>query len=114
MKHLPEHLQALIGQSVQHIDTPALVVDLDAMERNIERMARFAQQHGVLWRPHAKLHKCAQIALLLQQAGACGHCVQKVSEAEALAAAGITNIFISNKVIAPAKLARVAKLAKAL
>lgn len=114
MKHLPEHLQALIGQSVQHIDTPALVVDLDAMERNIERMARFAQQHGVLWRPHAKLHKCAQIAHLLQQAGACGHCVQKVSEAEALAAGGITNIFISNEVIAPAKLARVAKLAKAL
>lgn len=114
MKHLPEHLQALIGQSVQHIDTPALVVDLDAMERNIERMARFTQQHGVLWRPHAKLHKCAQIAQLLQQAGACGHCVQKVSEAEALATAGITNIFISNEVIAPAKLARVAKLAKAL
>jgi 3-hydroxy-D-aspartate aldolase len=114
MKHLPEHLQALIGQSVQHIDTPALVVDLDAMECNIERMARFAQQHGVLWRPHAKLHKCAQIAQLLQQAGACGHCVQKVSEAEALAAGGITNIFISNEVIAPAKLARVAKLAKAL
>lgn len=64
--------------------------------------------------PHAKLHKCAQIAHLLQQAGACGHCVQKVSEAEALAAGGITNIFISNEVIAPAKLARVAKLAKAL
>lgn len=114
MKHLPEHLQALIGQPVQHIDTPALVVDLDAMERNIERMARFAQQHRVLWRPHAKLHKSVQIAHLLEQAGAYGHCVQKVSEAEALAAGGITNIFISNEVIAPLKLARVAALAKAL
>ena len=114
MKHLPEHLQALIGQPVQHIDTPALVVDLDAMERNIERMARFAQQHGVLWRPHAKLHKSAHIAHLLEHAGAIGHCVQKVSEAEALAVGGITNIFISNEVIAPAKLARIARLAKAL
>ena len=114
MKHIPEHLQALVGQAVKRIDTPALVIDLDAMDRNMERMARFAHTHGVLWRPHAKLHKSAHIAHLLEQAGACGHCVQKVSEAEALAAGGITNIFISNEVIAPLKLARVAALAKAL
>lgn len=114
MKHIPEHLQTLVGQAVKRIDTPALVIDLDAMDRNIERMARFAQQHGVLWRPHAKLHKSAHIAHLLEHAGAIGHCVQKVSEAEALAAGGITNIFISNEVIAPLKLARVAALAKAL
>jgi D-serine deaminase-like pyridoxal phosphate-dependent protein len=100
MKHIPEHLQTLVGQAVKRIDTPALVIDLDAMDRNIERMARFAQQHGVLWRPHAKLHKSAHIAHLLEHAGACGHCVQKVSEAEALAQGGITNIFISNEVIA--------------
>ena len=111
MKHIPEHLQALVGQAVKRIDTPALVIDLDAMDRNIERMARFAQQHGVLWRPHAKLHKSAHIAHLLEHAGACGHCVQKLSEAEALAAGGITHIFISNEVIAPTKLARVAALA---
>lgn len=114
MKHIPEHLQALVGQAVKRIDTPALVIDLDAMDRNIERMVRFAQQHGVLWRPHAKLHKSAHIAHLLEHAGAIGHCVQKVSEAEALAAGGITNIFISNEVIAPLKLARAAALAKAL
>lgn len=114
MKPIPEHLQNLVGQAVKRIDTPALVIDLDAMDRNIERMARFAQQHGVLWRPHAKLHKSAHIAHLLEHAGAVGHCVQKVSEAEALAAGGITNIFISNEVIAPLKLARVAALAKAL
>lgn len=114
MKPIPEHLQNLVGQAVKRIDTPALVIDLDAMDRNIERMARFAQQHGVLWRPHAKLHKSAHIAHLLEHAGAIGHCVQKVSEAEALAAGGITNIFISNEVIAPLKLARVAALAKAL
>lgn len=114
MKHIPEHLQTLVGQAIKRIDTPALVVDLDAMERNIERMARFAQHHGVLWRPHAKLHKSAQIAHWLQQAGAVGHCVQKLSEAEALASGGITDLFISNEIVAPAKLARVAALAKAL
>ena len=114
MKPIPEHLQALVGQAVKRIDTPALVIDLDAMDRNIERMAQFARQHGVLWRPHAKLHKSAHIAHLLEHAGAVGHCVQKVSEAEALAAGGITNLFISNEVIAPNKLARVAALAKAL
>ena len=112
MKSIPEHLQALVGQAVKRIDTPALVIDLDAMDRNIERMARFAQQHGVFWRPHAKLHKCAHIALLLEHAGACGHCVQKVSEAEALAEGGVNNIFISNEVIAPLKLARAARLAQ--
>ena len=111
MKHIPEHLQALVGQAVKRIDTPALVIDLDAMDRNIERMARFAQQHGVLWRPHAKLHKSAHIAHLLEHAGAVGHCVQRLSEAEALAAGGITHIFISNAIIAPTKLARVAALA---
>ena len=114
MKSIPESLQALVGQAARRIDTPALVIDLDAMDRNIERMARFARQHGVLWRPHAKLHKSAHIALLLEQAGACGHCVQKVSEAEALAEGGVNNIFISNEVVSPAKLERVARLAKTL
>ena len=114
MKHIPEHLQALVGQAIKRIDTPALVIDLDAMDRNIERMARFAQQHGVLWRPHAKLHKSALIAHLLEHAGASGHCVQKISEAEALAEGGIRNIFISNEIVAPTKLERVAKLARAL
>ena len=114
MKPIPETLQALIGHSVAQIDTPALVVDLDAMERNIARMAAFARQHGMRWRPHAKLHKSAALALQLEQAGAIGHCVQKISEAEALAAGGVNNIFISNEVIAPAKLTRVAQLAALL
>ena len=104
-------LQALIGQPVAHIDTPAAVVDLDAMERNIARMAAFARQHQVRWRPHAKLHKSAALALQLQRAGAGGACVQKTSEAEALAAGGVLDLFISNEVIDPAKLRRVARLA---
>ena len=107
-------LEALIGQPVAHIDTPAAVVDLDAMERNITRMADFARQHQVRWRPHAKMHKSAVLALQLQRAGACGACVQKTSEAEALAGGGVHDIFISNEVIDPAKLRRVARLAARL
>lgn len=106
--------QRLKGQPVSAIDTPALVIDLDAMDRNLHRMAEFAKKHDLRWRPHAKLHKSAQLARLQVQAGAIGVCVQKTSEAEALAAGGVRDIFISNEVIAPSKLARVAVLARNL
>ena len=114
MKTTPDALAALIGQRVDLIDTPALVVDLDAMDRNIQRMADFARKHQVRWRPHAKMHKSAELALLLQQAGAQGVCVQKVSEAEALAAGGVLDITITNEVIAMPKLHRVARMAALL
>lgn len=113
MKTTPE-LQSTIGQRVDAIDTPALVVDLDAMDRNIQRMADFARKHHVRWRPHAKLHKSAELALLQQRAGAQGVCVQKVAEAEALAAGGVDDITITNQVIAMPKLHRVARLAARL
>lgn len=114
MKPLPEPLQACLGQRVDLIDTPALVVDLDAMDRNLQRMAEFARKHQIRWRPHAKLHKSAEIALLQQQAGASGVCVQKVSEAEALVAGGVLDVYISNQVIALPKLLRLARLAAQL
>ena len=101
-----------IGDPVESIDTPALVIDLDAMERNLAAMAAYARGHGVRLRPHAKMHKSATIARLQRDAGAVGVCVQKTSEAEALAAAGVDDIYISNEVIDAAKLARVAALAK--
>lgn len=104
----------LIGKSVNVIDTPALVVDLDRMERNLSTMATFAAQHKVMLRPHAKMHKSAELAKLQMAAGAVGVCVQKTSEAEALVAGGVHNIFISNEVIAPIKLARVAALTRVL
>ena len=107
-------MNQLIGKSVNAIDTPALVVDLDAMERNLSMMAEFAAQHKVLLRPHAKMHKSAELAKLQMASGAVGVCVQKTSEAEALVAGGVHNIFISNEVIAPAKLARVATLTRLL
>ena len=107
-------MKQLIGKSVNLIDTPALVVDLDAMERNLRTMATFATQHKVMLRPHAKMHKSAELAKLQMAAGAVGVCVQKTAEAESLAAGGVHNIYISNEVIAPGKLARVAALTRML
>ncbi len=104
----------LIGQSVHAIDTPALVVDLDTMESNLQTMAEFAAQQQVRLRPHAKMHKSAELAKLQMAAGAVGVCVQKTSEAEVLSAGGVHNIFISNEVIAPIKLARIAALTRVL
>lgn len=114
MNSAPERLRHLVGQGVAAIDTPALVVDLDAMERNLQKMADYAKAHGVKLRPHAKMHKSGALSLRQMQAGAVGVCVQKTSEAEALAAAGVNDIYISNEVIAPPKLQRVAALARNL
>ena len=100
------------GDAVASVLTPALVIDLDALARNITRMAEFARMHRLRLRPHAKTHKCAAIAAMQIAAGAAGICVQKLSEAEALAAAGVGDIFISNEIIEPEKLARVAALAR--
>jgi D-serine deaminase-like pyridoxal phosphate-dependent protein len=105
-------VNALIGQSVAAIDTPALVIDLDAMQRNLAAMAAFARERGLRLRPHAKMHKSAWIAQQQIAQGAVGVCVQKTSEAEALAAQGVRDVFITNEVIDEAKLARVAVMAR--
>jgi D-serine deaminase-like pyridoxal phosphate-dependent protein len=102
---------ARVGDPVAGIDTPALVIDLDAMERNLARMAAFARARGLRLRPHAKTHKSAAIAQLQRAAGAVGVCVQKLSEAEALADQGVPDLYISNEIVDAAKLARVAVLA---
>ena len=107
-------LADLVGLSVNAIDTPALVIDLDAMKRNLNRMAEFARKHDVRWRPHAKMHKSAELAKLQVRAGAVGVCVQKTAEAEAMADGGVTDVYITNEVVAPQKLARVAALAHRL
>ena len=105
-------LPARIGDPVESIDTPALVVDADAMRRNLARLQDFASGHKLRLRPHAKMHKCSQIARLQIEAGAVGVCVQKVGEAQALVDAGIGDVFVSNEVIDPAKLDRLAALAR--
>src|SRR5690606_1627529 len=99
-------IAASVGDAVGTIDTPALVVDLDALERNIERMADYARRHRLRLRPHAKTHKSAAIAKLQIAAGAVGMCVQKLGEAEALAEAGVADLYISNEIVDQRKLAR--------
>ena len=111
---MSERLESLLGQGVDAIDTPALVVDLDAAERNLQRMAEFAAAHGMRLRPHGKMHKSAWFARLQMRAGAVGLCVQTVAEAEALAAGGIDDVYISNEVVSASKLSRVAALARQL
>jgi D-serine deaminase-like pyridoxal phosphate-dependent protein len=114
MSKIPAYLSGLVGKSVHDIDTPALVIDLDAMKRNLGRMAAFAKKHGIRWRPHAKLHKSVQLAKMQVKAGAVGVCVQKTAEAEIMVAGGVHNVYLSNQVIAPSKLARVAALTQAV
>ena len=100
-----------LGTPIAQVDTPALVIDLDAMQRNLAAMAAYAREHRMRLRPHAKMHKSATIAKLQIEAGAAGVCVQKLSEAEVLASLGVDDIFISNEIIDPAKLDRLAALA---
>jgi D-serine deaminase-like pyridoxal phosphate-dependent protein len=92
------------------LDTPALLVDLNVMERNIERMARTFREAGVGWRPHTKGLKVPQIAHKLLEAGAFGVTCAKVSEAEVMANAGIRDILIANQVVGEQKIARLLNL----
>jgi len=102
---------ARIGATQDEIDTPALVIDLDAFERNLRKMAAFAAERGVRLRPHAKTHKCPTIARLQIAAGAVGQCCQKVGEAEALVRGGVQDVLVSNEVVGMQKLRRLAALA---
>ena len=102
---------AEIGAPVAEIETPALVVDLDAFERNLAKMADFVRGAGVRLRPHAKTHKSPAIALKQIAHGAVGQCVQKVGEAEALVRGGVRDILVSNQVVGERKLRRLAALA---
>jgi D-serine deaminase-like pyridoxal phosphate-dependent protein len=88
------------------LPTPALLLDLDRFERNIQKMAAFAKAAGKKLRPHAKTHKCPEIALRQIAAGAIGVCVAKVGEAEAMAAAGVRNLLITTEVVGPEKIGR--------
>jgi D-serine deaminase-like pyridoxal phosphate-dependent protein len=99
-----------IGVPVAELDTPALLVDRDLLDHNIDKMARHLRDRGVSWRPHAKAFKCPAIAHLLRRAGAIGVTVAKVSEAEVMAAGGIDDILIAHLVVGPSKAARLAAL----
>src|SRR6056297_767809 len=101
------------GMAEADIQTPALVLDLDALERNITKMGDYAKAHGMRHRTHGKMHKSVDVQTLQQElGGACGVCCQKVSEAEVLARGGITDILVSNQERDPAKIDRLARLPK--
>lgn len=93
------------------VDTPALVLELDVLEANIQAMAAFARAREVALRPHAKTHKCAAIGRLQLDAGAVGLCCAKLGEAEAFAAAGLGPLLVTSPIIGPRKLERLAQLA---
>ncbi|MGB7243435.1 MAG: 3-hydroxy-D-aspartate aldolase BhcC [Sulfitobacter sp.] len=104
---------ALPGMEAKDIQTPCLVLDLDALERNIKKMGDYASSHGMRHRVHGKMHKSLDIAKLqIELGGACGVCCQKVSEAEVFARGGVTDILVSNQVRQPAKIDRLARLPK--
>jgi D-serine deaminase-like pyridoxal phosphate-dependent protein len=102
---------AAAGDPLAAVETPAIIVDLDAFEANLARMADFARTAGVKLRVHAKAHRCPAIALRQIAAGAIGCCTQTVGEAEAMVAGGVRDVIVTNEVLAPTKLARLAKLA---
>jgi D-serine deaminase-like pyridoxal phosphate-dependent protein len=103
---------AQVGDARSAIDTPALILDLDAFERNLQRMAKALEGRKVRLRAHAKNHKCPEIALRQIALGAVGICCQKVSEASIFVQAGVTDILITNEVVGARKIDRLMELAR--
>jgi len=104
---------ALPGMDEADIQTPCLILDLDALERNIKKMGDYAKAHGMRHRVHGKMHKSVDVAKLQESlGGACGVCCQKVSEAEVFARGGIKDVLVSNQVRDPTKIDRLARMPK--
>jgi len=107
------NVPAAVGMDEKDIQTPALVIDLGALERNIRKMGDWAKAHGMRHRVHGKMHKSVDVAKLqMDLGGACGVCCQKVSEAEAFARGGINDVLVSNQVRDPQKIDRLARMPK--
>ncbi|MGB5556499.1 MAG: 3-hydroxy-D-aspartate aldolase BhcC [Paracoccaceae bacterium] len=104
---------ALPGMDEADIQTPCLILDLDALERNIKKMGDYAKAHGMRHRSHGKMHKSVDVQKLQEKlGGAVGVCCQKVSEAEVFVRGGIKDVLVSNQVRDPAKIDRLARLPK--
>src|SRR5690606_15026465 len=100
----------VLGSSIDELDTPALLIDRERLDANLEEMARFARRHGVVLRPHVKTHKSPDIARLQVESGAAGVTVAKLGEAEVMAAAGLTDIFIAFPIVGAPKVRRLLAL----
>ena len=104
---------AVPGMDEADIETPCLILDLDALERNIIKMGKVAKDMGVRHRVHGKMHKSVDVAKLQEKlGGSVGVCCQKVSEAEVFVRGGIKDVMVSNQVRQPAKIDRLARLPK--
>lgn len=107
------NIPAMVGMDEADIQTPCLVLDLDALERNIIKMGQFAKDKNMRHRVHGKMHKSVDVALLQEKlGGSCGVCCQKVSEAEAFVRGGIKDVLVTNQVRDLAKIDRLARLPK--
>jgi D-serine deaminase-like pyridoxal phosphate-dependent protein len=102
---------AAIGQRLEEVDTPALVLDLDAFERNL-RTLKDCVDGKVRIRPHAKTHKCPEVAKRQIALGAVGMCCQKVAEAEAMVEGGVADVLVTNEIVGATKIARLAAISK--
>lgn len=106
-------IPALPGMDAADVQTPCLILDLDALERNVGKMGEYAKAHGMRLRSHGKMHKSVDVQKLQERlGGAIGVCCQKVSEAEVFARGGIKDILVSNEVRDPVKIDRLARLPK--
>ena len=100
------------GVKLSDVETPALIIDMNAFEQNLLTMEKALAGSNARLRGHAKAHKCSNVALRQIQAGAIGICCQKVSEAAVMVAGGVKNVLVTNQIVAPSKLARLCALAK--
>ena len=108
---MTQRAPAEVGQRLEEVDTPALILDLDAFERNQKTLFDLVRDR-VRVRPHAKTHKCPDVARRQIALGAVGMCCQKVSEAEAMVEGGVADVLVSNEIVGASKLERLAALSR--
>src|SRR3954451_17322789 len=105
-------MASLIGQPLESLDTPQLLLDLDRIDANLRRMFDAGKQRGVNVRTHFKSLKCGGLARYIQARGGSTFLAAKLNEAETLADAGISDILLANQVVSARKMDRLARLAK--
>jgi len=103
---------SVIGARIEDLDTPSLLLDLDAVERNLDAMARLFAESPVRIRPHTKTHKVPNLALMQLARGAIGVCCAKLGEAEVMAAGGVSELLVTTEIVGPAKIRRLLGIAQ--
>jgi D-serine deaminase-like pyridoxal phosphate-dependent protein len=103
---------ARVGDKLEDVDTPALILDLDGFERNQRKLFEAVKGRKIRIRPHAKTHKCPEVAKRQMALGAVGMCCQKVSEAEAMVDGGVDDVLITNEIVGAQKIERLAALSR--